>query len=131
MAKPMGKEKGTLLQILTAAAVSALLVIAGILLFAGAIRLFALPTAAVRPVNQFIKTVGLFLGCVFVLKGNAGAVKGGIAGILAALTLTGAFALAGKGGFSASSAALDLLFFALIGAISGVIAVNIKKDARR
>ena len=130
MAKVREWEKGTVLQILTAAAVSVLLVMAGVLLFAGAIRLFSLPTSAVRPVNQFIKTVGLFLGCVFTLKGSRGALKGLLAGIVAALVLILVFAVAGKNFPSFSSAALDLLLFAAVGLISGIVAVNVKKDAR-
>lgn len=130
MAKVREREKGTVLQILTAAAVSVLLVMAGVLLFAGAIRLFSLPTSAVRPVNQFIKTVGLFLGCVFTLKGSRGALKGFLAGIVAALVLILVFAVAGKNFPSFSSAALDLLLFAAVGLISGIVAVNVKKDAR-
>ncbi len=129
MAKVREREKGTVLQILTAAAVSVLLVMAGVLLFAGAIRLFSLPTSAVRPVNQFIKTVGLFLGCVFTLKGSRGALKGFLAGIVAALVLILVFAVAGKNFPSFSSAALDLLLFAAVGLISGIVAVNVKKDA--
>ena len=129
MAKVREREKGTVLQILTAAAVSVLLVMAGVLLFAGAIRLFSLPTSAVRPINQFIKTVGLFLGCVFTLKGSRGALKGFLAGIVAALVLILVFAVAGKNFPSFSSAALDLLLFAAVGLISGIVAVNVKKDA--
>ena len=130
MAKARAGEKGTVLQILTAAAVSVLLVMAGVLLFAGAIRLFSLPTSAVRPVNQFIKTVGLFLGCVFTLKGSRGALKGLFAGIIAALVLVLVFAVAGKAFPGLASAALDLLLFAAVGLISGIVAVNVKKDAR-
>ena len=52
-------------QIGKGACVSIIFTLAAVLLFALAIKLFSIPSAAITPVNQVIKFLAVFLGCFF------------------------------------------------------------------
>ena len=104
----------------------------GILFFAFVIKLFGITDQFLRPVNQIIKAISILLG-VFVsakkYKQN-GLILGAITGLIYTILAFVVFS-ALNGSFSADKTLLnDILFGGIMGAISGVIAVNVSKKSK-
>lgn len=112
--------KGTFLMLIT--------VLAGILIFAGIIKLASLSEGVVKPVNQFIKILSVFLGCFFSVRGKLGFLKGGSIGTLGMAVTYLFFSLLGGELSFGGAFLLDLLFGLIAGVISGIVSVNVKKD---
>lgn len=86
--------------------------------------LFNFGDSVVKPINQVLKTMAIFFSALLFLRGEKGLIKGLITGLATAL-LTALIASAFSGDFF-KGLIFDLLLFSAIGAVSGVIAVNIK-----
>lgn len=99
----------------------------GVLIFAGIISATALDVAVIKPVNQFIKTLSVFLGCFFTIKDRNGFVKGIVIGVLYGLVVNLLFSLVGAKLSFGLPFFIDLLFCLVIGLISGVISISVKK----
>ncbi len=98
----------------------------GILIFALVVKFTAINQTVIKIVNQIIKVLAVFIGCFFSVKGKLGIVKGVIAGAVFSVLLYAVFAtMSGAGLFSVEMLA-DIAFTAIIGGISGVIAVNVR-----
>ncbi len=98
-----------------------------VLAFALIIQFTGLSERVIKPVNQFIKVLAIFIGCFFSLRGSKGWLKGGLVGLFAGGLTFLLFGL--LGGFPDGLYVLwDLLFCVAVGVLSGVIAVNVKKD---
>lgn len=113
--------KGTLISL----AVS----LVGILIFAFFIKYVAVPTSAIRPVNQVIKGISLFVGTFIALKktDKMGLVTGLLIGLFYTVLAFVVFSIL-DGHFEFSKTLVnDLLFGGIIGAICGIIAVNLRK----
>ncbi|MBE5753930.1 MAG: TIGR04086 family membrane protein [Clostridiales bacterium] len=123
-------EKGAFFSsIIKAAALSVIVSLVGALIFALVLSFTNLDSGVIKTVNQFIKILAVFLGCFFFIKDNAGLFKGLISGALSAFITYLIFALiSGVGINFGAEFFIDLAFTAVIGAISGIIAVNVKKD---
>ena len=123
-------EKGAFFSsIIKAAALSVIVSLVGALIFALVLSLTNLDGGVIKTVNQFIKILAVFLGCFFFIKDNAGLFKGLISGALSAFITYLIFALVSGVGINfGTEFFIDLAFTAVIGAISGIIAVNVKKD---
>lgn len=112
--------KGTLLAVIIS--------LAGVLIFAFVIKFFSLNSTAIKTVNQFIKVLAVFLGCMISFDGRGGLVKGVFTGILSAVVIHLIFALfIGNVTFDIAFI-VDIIFTALVGGLSGVISVNLKKQ---
>ena len=72
-------------QIGKGACVSIIFTLAAVLLFALAIKLFSIPSAAITPVNQVIKFLAVFLGCFFCIKPEKAFFKGIACGAIVAV----------------------------------------------
>lgn len=97
-------------------------------LFAGILRSFTLPDKIIYPVNQVIKLVSIALGTLVYVKGEKGWLKGGGIG-LAFTAFTYLLFSAVGGDFSLSWMIFVELFLAVsVGALCGMISVNVKKD---
>ncbi len=123
-------EKGAFFSsIIKAAALSVIVSLVGALIFALVLSFTNLDGGVIKTVNQFIKILAVFLGCFFFIKDNAGLFKGLIAGAVSAFITYLIFSLvSGVGIKFGLEFFVDLAFTAVIGAISGIIAVNVKKD---
>ena len=99
-----------------------------ILVFALLIRFVNIPDSFISPINQIIKVICIFLGCFISLKKtNKGFIKGMFIGLIFTVLAFLVFSfIAGTFNFNLSIL-LDILFGILIGGISGIIAVNIRK----
>ena len=99
----------------------------GALLFALVIDLFSLPLSVIKPVNLILKILAVIIGTLFAVEGNKGLLKGVIMGLLISFS---AFLLFGSigGEISFSLPFLwELLLGAVVGAISGITSVALKK----
>jgi len=124
------KKEGTsnIFRYVKALLVSLIITFALIILFAFIIKWASLADKVISPVNMGIKALSVFLGALVLTKGST---KGLLQGLLFACCYTLlAFAifsvLAGKLTLSLGLLA-DLAFAAVVGAIGGMIGVNIKK----
>lgn len=115
-------------QISKAACASVVFALIYALLFALAIQLFGIPTGAVKPVNQVFKVLSIIFGGLIFLRGEHGLIKGAVFGISAYIQTYMLFcAIAGAFTFDWMTAA-ELLIGTVAGAVTGVIAVNLKKE---
>lgn len=90
------------------------------------LNLFSLSTSIVKPINQFVKGVALFFGGIVFISENKGLIKGLIMGLLSAVLLIILTAIFG-GKITFLSALFEIIFLSVIGALSGSIAVNLKR----
>lgn len=101
--------------------------LAFVLIFTLIIQLFDVPIQAVKPVNQVFKILAIATGGIIFIRGDNGLLKGLIYGVIAVIFTYFLFSLV------AGALTFSILFLTEIalggvaGAISGVIAVNIKK----
>lgn len=120
------QSKTFLTSVLKATALSLICSLSGILIFALIVKIATLSGGTIKTVNQFIKVMAVFIGCFFSVKGKLGIVKGAVSGAFCTLLLYAVFALmSGSSVFSVEMLA-DLAFMAVVGGISGVIAVNVR-----
>lgn len=103
-------------------------VLFGVLLFALSIKLFGFSSSVIKPVNQIIKVLSVFCGVMIGVRGNKGFIKGGAVGFLSMLLTYVVFAFMGGESIFGAGFVLDLVFGAAVGAISGIISVNVKKN---
>ena len=114
-----GIIKGTLTAVI--------IMLVGVLIFAGVAKFTLFNSSVIKAVNQFIKILAIFLGCSFNIRGNNGLVRGGILALFSTVITYLLFSLfCGISTFD-QNFLFDLIFTIIIGAISGVIIVNVKK----
>ncbi len=101
-----------------------------ILVFALIIKFLNINESWILPINQVIKIVSIFLGILFAFNSanrSRGFLKGLAIGIIYTILAYLVFSiLAGQFAFSLTSFT-DMLFGGIIGGLSGIIIVNVKK----
>ena len=100
-----------------------------ILLFAFIIKLTSISDAFIDPVNAAIKGISILMGCFYAFKNSTsgGLIKGVLIGVVYIIMSFFIFSIL-NGQLSFGKTFInDLLFGAIIGAICGVIAINLKK----
>lgn len=122
------KESGFVSCTVKGVLVSVSFVLASVLLFATFMKLFNFSSGVIKPVNQVIKVLSVFCGAILCVSGNKGIIKGVIIGIFSVAVTYLLFALMGGEGLFDVGFFLDVVFGAVIGAVSGVIAVNVKRN---
>ena len=93
------------------------------------IQLFSRTLGAVKPVNQVFKILSIVVGGLIFIRGDKGWLKGIIYGLIAVIVT---YLLYGAIAHSLSISwkfAIEILLGVVSGAITGIIAVNIKKNA--
>lgn len=121
------KENKGFLPLIIGSGISVITALLFILVFAGLIKGFNMGSGVIKPVNQFIKALAIFIGCFFCVKECKGLIKGAIIGVAFTIIIHLLFALVGSVTFFSLGLLLDIIFGLIIGAISGVISVNIRK----
>lgn len=111
--------------IIKAVTIAVVAALTGILVFAFIIKIATLPSAAVKAVNQFIKAISVFCGCFFALKESNGLARGATVGVLFTVIIYLIFTLI-SGEFSIAEFWADAAFGLIVGAISGILSVNVK-----
>lgn len=112
--------------VLKGALLSVFCTVVGVLIFSFIVKISSLSENAIKSVNQFIKIISVFLGCLFFVKENKGLVKGLLLGVFYAVLVSLVFKLLGGGYQTFLSFIIDLVFCTVIGIISGIISVNAK-----
>lgn len=121
--------RGHIFQILKAVLAAIIFSLVFVLVFTVIIQLFSLPAGVIKPVNQVFKILSVIFGGLLFIRGEKGLLKGAVYGVVAVLVtylLYGAISLSLA--FSWKTAA-ELLIGGAAGAITGVIAVNLKSKA--
>lgn len=115
-------------QILKAAFAAVIIALLFALVFTLIIQLFSLSSASIKPVNQVLKILSVIAGGLLFLRGERGLIKGaayGFIAVIATYLLFGAIA----GSLSISwKFAIEIVLGVVAGAVTGIIAVNIKKN---
>ena len=119
----------TIFQIIKASAAAIVISLLFVLIFTLIIQLFSLPTTAVKPVNQVFKTVSVAAGGLIFIRGDKGLLKGAIYGLIAVLATYLLYGLISRSLSVSWTFAIEIVLGIVAGAISWVIAVNIKKGA--
>ncbi len=99
----------------------------GVLIFAFIIKVACLNGGVIKSVNQFIKILAVFLGCAFSVRGKGGLIKGALIGMISMSVVYLLFALFGSKITFGAGFIIDIIFGLIVGAISGIITVNVKK----
>ena len=116
-------------QVVKATAAAVVVSLIFVLVFTLVIQLFSLPTGAVKPVNQVFKILSIAIGGLIFIRGDKGWLKGIIYGFIAVVVT---YLLYGAIAHSLSFTwkfVFEILLGTVCGAITGIIAVNIKKNA--
>ena len=95
-----------------------------VIIFALVLDLFGVPEGVIKPINQVIKLISVFTGCLFAVRGEKGFLKGLIIGIIASISSALIFGLV-SGAISPLGILIDAVCSAVMGMISGAITVNI------
>ncbi len=111
--------KGALLTVISATV--------GVMIFAFIMRFCSLPSSIIKPINQFIKILSVFIGCFSSVKGSVGFIKGALIGAVGTTLTYALFSLLGGALTFNLSFFIDVLFGLAIGLVSGILAVNVKK----
>ncbi|MBQ3234845.1 MAG: TIGR04086 family membrane protein [Clostridia bacterium] len=98
-----------------------------VLVFAFIIKVFSLPMGSIKPIVTVIKIIAVFLGVIFSIGGEKGLLKGAILGFIISLLSFILFGIIGKNFSFSLSFLWDILLGLGVGAISGIVAVNLKK----
>ncbi|MGN0748587.1 MAG: TIGR04086 family membrane protein [Christensenellales bacterium] len=100
-----------------------------ILIFAFFIKYVAVPTSAIKPINQVIKGLSLFIGTFIALKkiDKMGLINGLLIGLIYTILAFVVFSILDGHFEFTKSLVNDLLFGGLIGGICGVIAINFRR----
>ena len=124
-------KNGLFVHILKGAFIALGVSLVGVLIFAFLLKFTSIPASVISPANQVIKAVSIFLGVFLGLRKQKemGLVSGLLIGlaftIIAFLTFS-----ALDGHFTFDRTLLnDVIFGTIMGAICGIICVNIKKSS--
>ena len=104
-----------------------IITLVGVLIFAGLLKFTLLSQSVIKAVNQFIKIIAIFLGCSFCIRGKNGLIRGAIMGFLTTVITYLLFSLFCGEMIFGNNFLLDLIFTSVIGGVSGIISVNVKK----
>lgn len=116
-------------QILKGAGIALAFSLFAAVIFANVLQFTPLPDKVIYPVNQTLKAVAVAFGTLIAVRGEKGFLKGvAIALLFTALSYLAFSAIGGD--FSLSWLILvEIGISALIGAVSGAVAVNVRKSA--
>ncbi len=121
-----GAKKEAAAEVGKSVCIAAIVTLAAVLVFALLVKLFSIGSGAITAVNQVIKAVAIFVGCMVCVKPGRGLLKGLVSGVAVIILTYFLFAiLAGEISFGWTNV-LDLVFGALVGAVSGFVAGFVK-----
>ncbi len=125
--RAVGEGNSVFLQVLKGVVFGLFVILVAILLFALIIKVTELSSSLIQPINQGIKALGVFFAClVSVSNKRRGWLTGLFTGLFVALISYLLFSLIAGSLHFGKGVLLDLIFGAVVGAISGIIAKNVK-----
>lgn len=117
-------------QIVKAAAAAVIISLLFVLVFTLVIQLFSLSAGVIKPVNQVFKILSIAAGGLIFIRGEKGWIKGIIYGLIAVLLTYLLYGLIAHSLSISWKFALEILLGCAAGAITGIIAVNIRRRVR-
>lgn len=123
------KDRSFLLAILKGSLVALCVSLVGILIFAFILKFANISDGAIRPINQIIKGISILVGVFVAMRklDKMGLVGGLLIGLTYTILAFVVFSIL-DGNFEFNLTLLnDLLFGGIMGAICGIIAVNVKR----
>lgn len=106
--------------------IAVLIAMCGILFLSLLAKLFDLSDGAIKGINQAIKILSVYIGVMYSVKGEKGFLQGLIVGLFFTVVLYLVFIII-SGEITVKSFFTDILCGGIIGLISGIISVNIKR----
>ncbi len=119
--------KDIFIQVSKAACASVVFVLVYSLIFAGIMGLFPVSPQVIKPVNQVFKILSIVFGGMLFLRGERGLLKGAVLGISAVIQTWLLFSTIACSFSIGWTLLLEIIIGAFAGAITGVIAVNLKR----
>ncbi len=113
--------------VIKSAFASLIVALLGVLILAFVIKISSLPSSVVGIVVMFLKIISIFIGCFLSLKGKNGLFRGAFSGVLFAIISYSVFSLVCGYLLFNKAFFIDLFVCVIVGAISGVIAINLGK----
>ncbi len=98
-----------------------------VLVFSLIVTATGLPDSFIRPINYVIKLLSLCIGCVVFSTEGKGLLRGAFVGLFYFLLANVIFALIAADFSLSVSLLIDLSYCLIVGAVAGVLAVNLKK----
>lgn len=123
------KDRSFLLAIIKGSLIALCISLVGILIFAFILKFASISDKAIRPINQIIKGVSVLIGVFVAMRkvDKMGLVGGLFIGLVYTMLAFVVFSIL-DGNFEFNLTLLnDLLFGGIMGAICGIIAVNVKR----
>ncbi len=114
-------------QVVKSVLASVLVSLAFVLIFTVAIQLFTLPVTVIRPVNQIFKIVAIAAGGLLFIREGKGIIKGAVHGALTVIITWLIFSAIAKVFVADWKFIVEILIGAAAGAVTGIIAANIKR----
>ncbi len=124
----MSQDKGFFSSIIRGVLIAVIIVLIEVLIFGFVLKLTWLNGGIIKAVNQFLKILAIFIGCMISIKGNLGALKGAIIGLIFTIIIHFLFALFGKGLSFGAPFLIEMIYTFIIGGICGLISVNSSKQ---
>ncbi len=123
------KDRSFLLAIIKGSLIALCISLVGILIFAFILKFASISDKAIRPINQIIKGISVLVGVFVAMRkvDKMGLVGGLLIGLVYTILAFVVFSIL-DGNFEFNLTLLnDLLFGGIMGAICGIIAVNVKR----
>lgn len=123
------KDRSFLLAIIKGSLIALCISLVGILIFAFILKFASISDKAIRPINQIIKGVSVLIGVFVAMRkvDKMGLIGGLLIGLVYTMLAFVVFSIL-DGNFEFNLTLLnDLLFGGIMGAICGIIAVNVKR----
>ena len=122
------RDRGYLFEIVKANIIALIVALIAILVSALIVKIFTVSDGAIPIINQVIKSVSIFIGCLISLKKpNNGWLRGLICGFIFMWLSFVVFSALDNNFVFGLSLLNDSVLGAVAGMISGIIAVNIRK----
>jgi putative membrane protein (TIGR04086 family) len=123
----MNREENIFLPTLIGACFTVIVSLIAVIIFSVIVKNFNISSTVIKTVNQFIKSITIFAGCMIFVLGSGGIYKGAILGGISSVILQLIFSLIAGSFIGFKTIFIDLIFCAVIGGICGIISVNLKK----
>ena len=123
------KDRSFLLAIIKGSLIALCISLVGILIFAFILKFASISDGAIRPINQIIKGISVLVGVFVAMRkvDKMGLVGGLLIGLIYTIIAFVVFSIL-DGNFQFNLSLLnDILFGSIMGAICGIIAVNVKR----
>lgn len=120
------QSENAIKSVLKAISFAIIFTLIGLVILTVLVTITDISEVAIKGINQFIKIVSVFIGCMFSFDKNKGYIKGLICGVIYTCAVYLIFLIFG-GNLTFKSFIIDLVCSGIVGFISGIIAVNVKK----